>query len=36
MTRDEVQAWLDRYIDAWRSDDPGTITALFSDEAQYR
>ena len=36
MTRDEVQAWLDRYIEAWRSDDPILIESLFADEALYR
>lgn len=35
MTRDEVQKWLDSYIAAWRSNDPGEIGALFSSEAVY-
>ncbi len=36
MTRDDVQAWLDRYIDAWRTYDPASIGALFSPDAEYR
>ena len=36
MTHDEVQAWLDGYVQAWRSDDPTVIAALFSDDALYR
>jgi uncharacterized protein (TIGR02246 family) len=32
----EVQAWLDRYIEAWRSLDPGAIGDLFSEDASYR
>jgi hypothetical protein len=35
MTRDEVQQWLDRYVDAWRSYDAGAIGELFSDDASY-
>ena len=29
MTHDDVQAWLDRYIAAWRSYDPEAIGDLF-------
>lgn len=36
MTRDDLQAWLDRYIEAWRADDPGLIGDLFADDATYR
>jgi SnoaL-like domain len=36
MTRDDVQAWLDRYVDAWRTYDPAEIGGLFSDDAEYR
>jgi hypothetical protein len=32
----DVQAWLDRYIEAWRSLDPGAIGDLFSEDASYR
>ena len=35
MTRDEVQAWLDRYVDAWRSYDTAAIGALFAEDATY-
>jgi hypothetical protein len=34
MTRDEVQAWLDAYVAAWRSYDG--IAELFSADAEYR
>jgi hypothetical protein len=33
MTRDEVQDWLDRYVDAWRSYDADAIGELFSEDA---
>ena len=36
MTSDEVQSWLDRYVDAWRSNDRADIKALFADEATYK
>ncbi|MEO8469191.1 MAG: nuclear transport factor 2 family protein [Chloroflexota bacterium] len=36
MTRDDVQRWLDRYIDAWKTYDRGQIAALFSADAEYR
>ena len=36
MTRDEVQTWLDRYIDAWASYDPDAIGDLFTTDAVYR
>jgi hypothetical protein len=36
MTHDEVQAWLDRYVAAWRSYDPAAIGDLFSVDAAYR
>lgn len=36
MTRDEVQAWLDRYLQAWLSYDRDEIAALFSEDAEYR
>jgi hypothetical protein len=36
MTHDDVQRWLDRYIEAWRSYDPGQIGELFSEDAEYR
>jgi hypothetical protein len=36
MTADDVQAWLDRYLDAWRSYSPEAIGALFTHDAEYR
>ena len=36
MTHADVQAWLDRYIEAWRANEPGPIKALFTDDAVYR
>lgn len=36
MTREEVQAWLDRYVAAWETYDPAAIGDLFSEDAAYR
>ena len=36
MNHADVQSWLDRYVAAWRSNDPAEIGALFSDDAVYR
>ena len=36
MTRDDVQAWLGRYIAAWASYDADAIGSLFTDDAIYR
>jgi SnoaL-like protein len=35
VTRDDVQRWLDGYVDAWRTYDPASIAALFADDATY-
>jgi hypothetical protein len=35
MTPDQVQAWLDAYVAAWRSYDEPAIQALFAEEARY-
>ena len=35
MTRDDVQAWLDRYVEAWRANERGPIEALFTDDVVY-
>ena len=35
MDHAAFQTWLDRYIAAWRSGDPGEIGSLFSADAQY-
>lgn len=36
MNRADVQAWLDRYVEAWRTNDPVQVTALFTPDAVYR
>jgi ketosteroid isomerase-like protein len=36
LTEAQVQAWLDRYVEAWRSGDEAQIADLFSDDATYR
>ncbi len=36
MTHDDVQHWLDHYLEAWTTNDPKAIGALFSDAAEYR
>lgn len=36
MTRDDVQRWLDAYIEAWQTYDPAKIGELFSEDAEYR
>lgn len=36
MEHQDVQDWLDRYVEAWRSNDPDRITALFSEDVSYR
>ena len=35
MDRDGFQRWLERYIDAWRLNDPAAIGDLFSADARY-
>jgi hypothetical protein len=34
-TREQVQAWCDAYVEAWRSYEPQAIGDLFSAEATY-
>ena len=36
MTHAELQAWLDRYIAAWRANEREPIEALFTEDAVYR
>lgn len=36
MTHEQLQAWLDRYVEAWKTYDPDKIGALFSEDAEYR
>jgi SnoaL-like domain len=35
MNRSDLQAWLDRYVEAWRTNDRGLIASLFTDDAVY-
>lgn len=35
MNSSDVQAWLDRYLEAWRSYQPEMIRSLFNDDATY-
>jgi SnoaL-like domain len=36
VTREDVQAWLDRYVEAWRAYDRAAIGDLFAEGATYR
>ncbi len=36
LDRPAFQAWLDRYVAAWKSYDAAAIGALFSEDAEYR
>jgi ketosteroid isomerase-like protein len=36
MSRSDVQAWLARYVSAWRANDPELIRDLFTVDAAYR
>jgi hypothetical protein len=36
MTHADVQRWLDRYVEAWKSYDPVAIGDLFAADAEYR
>ena len=35
MNRDSLQAWLDKYVDTWRTYDRAQIADLFSEDAIY-
>jgi len=35
MEIETVTAWIEAYVDAWRSNDPVRIGALFSQDATY-
>jgi uncharacterized protein (TIGR02246 family) len=35
MDRADFQAWLDRYVEAWRTNDRDRIAALFTEDAGY-
>jgi hypothetical protein len=36
MNRSDLQAWLDRYVEAWRANRPEPIRELFTDDVVYR
>jgi uncharacterized protein (TIGR02246 family) len=36
MNRSDLEAWLDRYIEAWRANDAAKVAALFTEDATYR
>ena len=36
MDKAQIDAWLERYVEAWESNDREQITPLFSDDARYR
>ena len=35
MTSARYESWMLAYVSAWDSNDPGDITALFTDDAEY-
>jgi hypothetical protein len=35
MNRSDVQAWLDRYVEAWRANEREPIEQLFTDDVVY-
>ena len=35
MNRESLQAWLDKYVEAWRTYEPSQIKDLFSEDALY-
>jgi ketosteroid isomerase-like protein len=35
VTHDDVRAWLNAYVEAWRTYDPAAIGALFTEDATY-
>jgi ketosteroid isomerase-like protein len=35
VRREDAEAWVDRYVAAWRSNEPDDIRSLFSDDARY-
>ena len=36
MDRNQFQAWLDGYVEAWKTYDADKIGALFADDVEYR
>ena len=35
MTHDDVQAWIGRYVDAWRSRGTSKLSGIFSNDVRY-
>jgi uncharacterized protein (TIGR02246 family) len=35
VTHDDVQAWLDTYVEAWHTYDPAAVAALFTEDTTY-
>jgi uncharacterized protein (TIGR02246 family) len=35
VNRSEISSWVDRYVRAWNSNDPGEIAGLFTEDAVY-
>jgi hypothetical protein len=35
VTHNDLRAWLDAYVEAWRTYDPASIAALFTEDATY-
>ena len=35
MSTSSIDQWMQRYLDAWASDDPDHVAALFTDDAVY-
>ena len=35
VTHDDVQAWLDAYVEAWQTYDAAAIASLFTEDATY-
>lgn len=36
MDRQHAQEWLDRYVEAWRTNQPADIAGLFTEDVEYR
>ena len=36
MNHNDVQAWLDRYVEVWRTNDRAQVEGLFTEDAAYR
>ncbi len=36
MIREDVDRWLDAYVEAWKNYDPAQIAALFAEDITYR